>query len=62
MDPEVNLHYGDFVWVNFNMANRTAGQLKSTLCVSNASAKDFEPWIWNNYIMSYVVVLRVVLM
>ena len=43
MYPEVTLHYGDFVWVNFNMADRTAGQLESMLRVSNACAKAFEP-------------------
>ena len=31
MHPEANLHYGHFVWANFNMADRTAGQLESTL-------------------------------
>ena len=44
MHPEVNLHYGDFVWANFNLqGDRTAGQLESMLRVSNAGAKDFEP-------------------
>ena len=43
MHPEVNLHYGNFVWGNFNLADRTAGQLESMLRVSNTGAKDFEP-------------------
>ena len=52
--PEVNLHYGDFVWPNSNMADRTGGQLESTVRVSNVGAKGFEPSTgWNNYIMSY---------
>ena len=38
MYPEVSLHYGDFVWSNFNMADRTVGQLELTLHVSNAGA------------------------
>ena len=38
--PEVTFN---FVWVNFNMADRTSGQLESTLRVSNARAKAFEP-------------------
>ena len=41
--PEVNLHYGDFVWANSNMADRTGGQLESTVRVSNVGAKGFEP-------------------
>ena len=41
--PEVNLHYGDFVWANSNMADRTGGQLELTVCVSNVGAKGFEP-------------------
>ena len=52
--PEVNLHYRDFVWANSNMADRTGGQLESTVRVSNVGAKGFEPSTgWNNYIMSY---------
>ena len=39
------LHYqwhGDFAQVNSNMADKTAGQLQSTLRVNKASAKAFE--------------------
>ena len=52
MHPEVNLHSGDFVWANFNMADRIAGQLESTLHVSNAGVKPRSGR--NNYIMSYM--------
>ena len=37
------LHYGDFVQANFNMADKTAGQLESILHINKASAKIFEP-------------------
>ena len=47
---EVNHASGSYVYsmgilygANFNMADRTAGQLESALRVSNASAKAFEP-------------------
>ena len=43
MHPEVNLHYEDFVWANFNTADRTGSQLELTVRVSNAGAKAFEP-------------------
>ena len=55
---EVNLHYRDFVWTNYT-TNRTyswSTQLRSTLCVSNAGAKDFEPRTgWNNCIIRVLV-------
>ena len=35
--------YGDFVCANFNMADRTAGQLESTVRVSKTGVKAFEP-------------------
>ena len=40
---KLRLHYGDFVQANSNMADKTTGQLQSTLCVNKASAKAFEP-------------------
>ena len=40
---KIRLHYGDFVQVNSTMADKTAGQLRSTLRVNKASAKAFEP-------------------
>ena len=47
---EVNHAPGSYVYsmgilygANFNMADRTAGQLESALRVSNACAKAFEP-------------------
>ena len=47
---EVNRAPGSYVYsmgilygANFNMADRTAGQLESVLRVSNACAKAFEP-------------------
>ena len=40
---KLRLHYGDFAQVNSNMADKTAGQLQSTLRVNKASAKAFEP-------------------
>ena len=39
---KLRLHYGDFAQANSNMADKTAGQLQSTLCVNKASAKAFE--------------------
>ena len=41
---KLRLLYGDFVWGNFNMADRTAGQLESALHVrvSNSCANAFE--------------------
>ena len=40
---KLRLHYGDFVQANFNMADKTAGQLHLTLRVNQASTKAFEP-------------------
>ena len=47
---EVNHAPGSYVYsmgilygANFHMADRTAGQLESTLCISNACVKAFEP-------------------
>ena len=40
---KLRLHYGDFAQANSNMADKTAGQLQSTLRVNKASAKAFEP-------------------
>ena len=40
---KLHLHYGDFVQANSKMADSTAGQLESALCVNKASAKAFEP-------------------
>ena len=31
--PEVNLHYGDFVWANFNMTDRTSRRYMSATLV-----------------------------
>ena len=39
---KLRLHYGDFAQANSNMADKTAGQLQSTLRVNKASAKAFE--------------------
>ena len=36
---KLRLHYRDFVQANSNMADKTAGQLRSILRVNKASAK-----------------------
>ena len=46
------LHYGDFAQANSNMADKTAGQLQSTLRVNKASAKAFEPRTRRSYCIS----------
>ena len=40
---KLHLHYGDFAWENFDMADKTIGKLKTVLRVNKASAKVFEP-------------------
>ena len=46
---KLRLHYGDFVQVNSNMADKTAGQLQSMLRVNKASVKAFEPRTIGSY-------------
>ena len=46
---KLRLHHGDFVQANFNMADKTAGQLQSTLSVNKASTKAFEPRTTGSY-------------
>ena len=46
---KLRLHYGHFAQANSNMADKTAGQLQSTLRVNKASAKAFEPRTTGSY-------------
>ena len=53
------LHYGDFVPANFNMADKTSGELESMLHVNKASAKVFVPRTsWNSYILIYILLFQ----
>ena len=50
---KLRLHYGDFIQANFNMVDKTAGELEPALRVSKASANTFQPRTsWSNYIQS----------
>ena len=45
---------GDFVQVNSNITDKTAGEVELVLCANNASVEVIEPRTsWNNYIWIY---------